>query len=602
VRALSPHRKPEPDEPPCVHSRRGASQSPDLREVHLSRSLIATLAMVPLILAQPGAGQEPIPGTTLSREVREQVVQFLNAPTTLRLPGGAIIPQGTTVEGNVGVLGGGLQLAGHIRGDLLVVNGDLRMEGSAVVEGAVLVVGGRVTGAEVARIGEDLEVYRASLRYRIREDRVEAEEASRVQAPRLLGADLGPARVRFTLRTEGNYNRAEGLPVNFGPILEAGGRNPLLVEGFGIWRSVDGLDISRENLGYQVRVEQALGGSGELFLGLSSHSRIDPVEDRGLSDTEASLATFLLRRDFLDYVERTGWSASVALRPVDRPLRFRAEYREEDHATVALRNPWTIRNQEQRWRPMATMAEGSLRTLTLEATLDTRDDLRRPARGWWIQTRLRRAVGGDLRLPSLSTDPGPDPASHASGTFPLALDGAVDLRRYNRLGPDSQLHLRLLASGSMDGNPLPPQHQVALGGEGSIPGHPLFIMDCGARNATLYRGSEEVHPFYGCDRAVLGQIEYHGLLPFSWAPGTTGRGDWEWGALAELWPAWTFFLNGGRGWAVDGLGEVAPAEDSPFRADVGAGLHLGPLGLYWAYPLNRRDRGLNFFVRLQHRF
>ena len=564
---------------------------------------LTPIVMVFLLLPLPGLGQEPIPGTTLPREVRNQVLQFLNEPATLRLPGGARIPLGTTVEGDVGVLGGGLQLAGRILGDLVVVNGDLRFEDGAVVEGAVLVVGGRVTGAELARIDAGLEVHQASLRYRIRDDRVEAEDSPGVEVPGFLERELGPARVRLTLRAAGNYNRVEGLPVSFGPVLETGGRNPFVLEGFGIWRSVDGLDLSRENLGYAFQVQQGLGGSGELFLGLSTFSRITQVEDRGLSDTEASLATFLLRRDFLDYFERSGWSASVALRPVDRPLRFQAEYREEDHAPVSIRDPWTIRDQGRNWRSMAAMAEGPLRTLALEAALDTRDDLREPAMGWWVQTRIRRAVGGDLRFPAVSrgADQGPDEFLPSPGVFPLALDGTLDLRRYNRLGPDSRLHFRLLATGSLDGNPLPPQHQVALGGEGSLPGHPRFALDCGARTTTLFRGDEEVHPFYGCDRVILGQMEYHGLLPFSWTPGASREEDWEWGALLELQPAWTFFLNGGRGWAVEGP-ELGPAEDSPFRADVGAGVHLGALGLYWAYPINRRDRGLNFFVRLQHRF
>jgi hypothetical protein len=42
--------------------------------------------------------------------------------------------------------------------------------------------------------------------------------------------------------------------------------------------------------------------------------------------------------------------------------------------------------------------------------------------------------------------------------------------------------------------------------------------------------------------------------------------------------------------------------DSPTRADIGVGIFFGPLGLYWSYPLNRRDQELNFFVRLQRRF
>ncbi len=528
------------------------------------------------------------------------MVRFLNDPSTLRLPGGARVPGGTVVEGNVAVLGGGIQLAGRIRGDLLVVNGDLRMEPGAHVEGIARIVGGRLLSGEASWAEDGVEIYQASLRYRLRDDRVEVEDYPGVALPRILSGTWGPARVRLTLRAAGTYNRVEGLPVSLGPVVEAGSRNPFHLEAFGIWRSVDGLDLERRNLGYVVRGEQALGGSGELFLSLSAHSVVRPVETRGLSDAESSLATFLLRRDFLDHLEATGWSASLALRPVDRPLEIRMEYREEDHEAPRLRDPWTLRDRERAWRPLALMGEGPLRTLSVHSTLDTRDDIRDPSSGWWIQGRLRRAVGGDLRTPALDGVGGATGLA-SSEVLPLALDGTLDLRRYNRLGPDSRLNLRLLATGSLDGNPLPPQHQVALGGEGSLPGHPAFAVDCGARSGSYLRDGEEIFPFYGCDRALLGQVEYHGFLPFSWSPGS-GDGDWEWDALLELRPAWTLFLNAGRGWAVQEERRLAPAEDDPLRTDVGLGLHVGPVGLYWAYPLNQRDRGLNFFVRLQHRF
>jgi hypothetical protein len=572
--------------------------------------LLASLFAPGSLLAPPGlSSQEPVPGATLPREVRDGAIQFLNAPTTLRLSGGSRIPAGTAVEGDVGVLGGGLLLSGRIRGRLLVVNGDLRLGEGAEVEGDLTVVGGRVFDGELLRAGGEVRVYQAPLRYRLREDRVEAEEVSPVEPPDFLSVRLGPARVRGTLRTAGNYNRVEGFPVLAGPVLEAGGRNPLLLEAFGIWRSVEGLDLETGNLGYRLRAEQGLGGSGELLVGLRLHSEVVPVEDRGLSDAEASLSTFLLRRDVRDYFERKGWSAALLLRPVDRPLRFEVTYREEDHEGVPVREPWTLRDGTRPWRPLAVTAEGPLRSLELQGELDTRDDPGEPASGWWIQARVRRAVGGDLRLPDLRAPgvplpplPPGSPGPESGEPFPLALDGRLDLRRYNRLGPDSRLHLRLLAAGSLDGTPLPPQHQVTLGGEGTLPGHPRFSADCGARALVLLRGEEEVHPMYGCDRILLGQVEYHGYFPFSWSPGARDDGAWEWGALLDLRPAWTLFLNAGRGWALEGAPATTERAASPLRADVGAGLHLGPLGLYWAYPLNRRDQGVNFFVRLQHRF
>jgi hypothetical protein len=50
------------------------------------------------------------------------------------------------------------------------------------------------------------------------------------------------------------------------------------------------------------------------------------------------------------------------------------------------------------------------------------------------------------------------------------------------------------------------------------------------------------------------------------------------------------------------VGNGHPRIDSPTRADLGVGLFLGGLGLYWSYPLSNRAEGVNFFVRLQRRF
>ena len=47
-------------------------------------------------------------------EVQAEAFDFLNSPTTARLTGGARIPAGTTIEGDVAVLGGSVDLAGEV--------------------------------------------------------------------------------------------------------------------------------------------------------------------------------------------------------------------------------------------------------------------------------------------------------------------------------------------------------------------------------------------------------------------------------------------------------------------------------------------------------
>ena len=75
--------------------------------------------------------------------------------------------------------------------------------------------------------------------------------------------------------------------------------------------------------------------------------------------------------------------------------------------------------------------------------------------------------------------------------------------------------------------------------------------------------------------------------------------DWDWDPRVEFAPDWSVFFNMGRGWTVDGLGNTETL------MDVGVGIYLGDLGLYYAYPLNEDESGGrngNFFIRLSRRF
>ncbi|MGD2069762.1 MAG: hypothetical protein PVI57_13910, partial [Gemmatimonadota bacterium] len=194
----------------------------------------------------------------------------------------------------------------------------------------------------------------------------------------------------------------------------------------------------------------------------------------------------------------------------------------------------------------------------------------------------------------------------------------VDLRRYNRVGPASDLSFRLVYGGRLGAAPLPPQFEQALGGEGSLPGYRLFTADCGARRTTsliervAYDEEEDpsqpVFPRYGCQRAMLFQVEYRSSFDISVDFGPSDEDewdeDWDWYPVVDLTPSWAFFFNAGKAWdgadvlRLDGFDE----DLDDVLADVGLGVFLGDLGLYWAYPLTGDDRGVNFFIRLERRF
>jgi hypothetical protein len=190
--------------------------------------------------------------------------------------------------------------------------------------------------------------------------------------------------------------------------------------------------------------------------------------------------------------------------------------------------------------------------------------------------------------------------------------GFLDLRSYNRVGPGSFLNLRGVLGGSLNDRSLPPQFQHAMGGVGSLPAYALFSIDCGARsgdpryfdvNTEGVTVREPVFPSYGCDRIALFQAEFRGSLFVDWDLGRRGGDvwddDWSWAPRFELSPDWTAFFNMGRGWTADGLG------DTDTLMDVGVGLYLGDLGVFYAYPIKEEPgggRSGNFFIRLSRRF
>lgn len=563
--------------------------------------MAAGLAAAPL-----GAQEGRIEEADLPRDVADEIIAYFNDPGTIRFNGRGEVPSGSRIQGNVGVLGGSFRVAGVLEGDLIVVNGDLTVTGAGRVTGDVLVVGGRAT-ADVASIGGQLVVFHEPLVYRRRADRIEVDERS---WSRRRGRGRG---VHLSLRGEGNYNRVEGLPVMLGPVFRGEGSNQFRADAMAVWRSESGLRVSDEATGYFIRAEQYLG-DGRLSVGGTAHSLVEPIERWGLRDIEASLASFLFHRDYRDYYDRRGFSAFLRWDDPEGGVRVGIGYEDEEHSFAPVGSPWTLKRNEQPWRAQPLVGEGRLRSLTTELVLDGRNDRDDPSDGWYLELRSRLGIGGNLTFPGYSAPEGEPPTTEAG---PVELGsrfraGFVDLRRHTRLGPGSDLHLRGILGGSLDGEPLPPQFQHALGGEGSLPGYRPFSIDCGARSRSfsVFRGPEDqptrvpTYAAYGCDRMALFQAEYRGDLAFDigFGPSDEWDPDWDWYPVIDMTPRWVAFFDAGRGWTLADSEPGSLRSDTGTFMDVGLGLSFGDLGLYWAKPLNGDDRGVNFFLRIDHRF
>ncbi|HEU5320264.1 MAG TPA: hypothetical protein VFX28_05650, partial [Methylomirabilota bacterium] len=264
---------------------------------------LATLVLVCLFATTPAFAQDTAiviypdsSGATLEerelpRIVAEEVIRFFNAPTTTRLVGRTRLPAGNEWKGDVAVRTGPLALAGRLQGSLLVINGDVALEAGAEVTGDVIVVGGTVAGLAGARVGGAVREYREPLGYRVEGDAL-------VYAPNLrrrigsLGARMTwgdeTARSTITIASGGTFNRVEGMPIVFGPLLdwELAGDTRLRLDALAVLRTAGDLSDARSDLGYMVRADVTKGDVGTVGLGFRAFDVVSPVEDWGLRNAE----------------------------------------------------------------------------------------------------------------------------------------------------------------------------------------------------------------------------------------------------------------------------------------------------------------------------
>lgn len=631
----------------------------------MRRSALAVL----LTLVAPAALAAQDMRDRLSPEAARRIVAFYNDPRTVHFGGEWRVAPGSSVAGSVVVLEGNLVVAGRIEGDVVVINGDATLADGGGIGGSLTVVGGIIHRQGAATIGGDAVAYAEHLDYLQRGGRLYAGAGGEIEAPpadtsaRVAAAPpadtvrdaerpwsedtaaagrverqrehddwdeggwsavrrgrSGQGRADFIVATGQSYNRVEGLPITFGPLLETGGHNPLRLRAMGIFRTEAGPELGPERWGYEARLEQFIGGRREFRVGGGVFRRIDPIEDWHLSKLENGLSTFFLHRDYRDHFEREGWTAYAVVLPRGSGVEASLGFRSERERSEPAGSPFTLFNNNDPWRPQPLAAQGRLSSLVLNGKIDTRSSADDPSSGWFVSGEVEQGLGSSLVQPdwlpvSAGDVPAPPvPAVLAGSRYGAFTAGTIDVRRYNRIGPWSRLNFRLTAGGSMDGSPLPPQRQHALGGEGSLPGFSLFSVDCGARRFQVRRADETASAEggtiappsyflnYGCDRFALFQAEYRGdlSLHLRW------NGDDEDAGEAESWPrslrhglntdfGWVLFADAGQGWA---LGDRLV--DTKTAVDVGAGVLLGRLGVYGAVPVSTGG-SFNLFIRLSPR-
>ena len=575
--------------------------------------LLVLVSQDTTIVIHPDSSSASLEARALPRVVSDEVIRFYNANTTTRLVGRTRLPRGNEWRGDVAVRSGPVLVAGRVQGSLVVINGDLLLEPGADVTGNVIIVGGTLAGNAEARIGGEVREYREPLLYRLRS---EGDEI--VYAPNLRRRLWNPgahvswgtadSRSSLTIATGGTFNRVEGLPIVFGPLLDWKLQENfrLRMDALGIFRSAGDLSDKRSDLGYMFRAELRSGDIRPVGAGVRAYDIVAPVEDWGLHNAEVGWSAFLFARDYRDYYLNKGWAARVFAQP-ERQVALSLELRRDWQTSVANRDPWTVFRNSDLWRPNPPIDDGHYTTIGATASLDTRNDVDEPTSGWLLRTSLEHSRSKDV-VPQTGV-PGTVRAS-------IPTDGSYafnrlffDVRRYARVSPAGRVNVRLVGGGWMGGDALPLQRRLSLGGPDPLPGHPFRAAAC---DGSITDPAFAASLVAACDRVLAFQAEYRGHLKLNWSYNPWGGGGRDEKSRSdESSPFWlegldlVVFADAGQGWLVgSGPGHVPPSHIPTFASwlvDAGLGVDWGGFGVYLAKAVTTGER-LRFTVRLDHRF
>jgi hypothetical protein len=533
-------------------------------------------------------------------EVITELIRLYNDSGSTRMQGDVTLPAGSRFDGSLALFRGSLRIAGRVSGPVIVANGTLYLLPGASVQGDILVVGGRLIRSEqVEHFGRERVYWDAAPVIRTAEGWLALRERRRSLtdlATARTSFQVGRVRTTLSLATGGTYNRVEGLPLMFGPLFELrpSPTTYARIDLRGILRTAGTAD-DRGDFGYVARADFRVQGRPEYGISGRVYSQIDPFEDHPLSSSESGWSAFLLQRDYRDFFQRKGVGGTIYLEP-HPAWRLELSMSRDAERSVRITDPWSLFRNSDRWRRNPLIDDGHYFTTGLQVAFDTRNHRDRPTTGWMIRTRFEHSTSDDIAPVALPASVRPTPPTgggYATGRL------SIDARRYSRLSPKLQVNARLRAEGWIEGDRLPIQRRVSLGGPDLLPGFDFRAFTCAPRGF-----SDAADPAL-CDRLIVTQVEVRtrvGLNLGHRLPDREGsRGRFIGIEEADL----IVFGDAGKAWlAGSGPGQV-PVNSLPvlteWAFDAGVGLDAGGIGAYLAKSLSEEEP-VKFVVRLQRRF
>ncbi|HEU4464075.1 MAG TPA: BamA/TamA family outer membrane protein [Gemmatimonadota bacterium] len=243
-----------------------------------------------------------------------------------------------------------------------------------------------------------------------------------------------------------HYNRVDGLTPSWGLALEP--LDPLLRPELSA-RIAAATTHSR--LYWSGSARQRLPLPGAIHVRLEHFHRSTTFDDWKVSIQENDIATFAFASDLLDWWREKGYALALEAETPDGRWGGTLIYLDATQRAQRDRSPFALFGANYRDNPPAV--EGDLHSLSALVQVDTRDiqSPLLPSPGWWLRADAELAggvLGGELDFRR----------------------GAIELERFSRFGQDVWWNTRAVWMGPLDGDTLPVQRHVMLGGPGSLRG------------------------------------------------------------------------------------------------------------------------------------
>ena len=261
-----------------------------------------------------------------------------------------------------------------------------------------------------------------------------------------------------------HYNRVDGLTPSWG--LEFAPVEPTTPSLAGRL----GTATTHSQQYWSASIRQRLPLPGAFYVHAEYFNRSATFDDWKLSTRENDISTFVFASDLFDWWLEKGYTVGIDGETSDGGLSGGVEFFDALQRTMEDRSPFALFGSNYRDNP--PVEEGDLHSVSTWIRVDTRDiqSPLLPSPGWWFHAETELAggiLGGEL-------------------DFRRA---ALDLRRFTRFGEDSWWDSRVVWMGPLEGDTLPPQRHVMLGGPGSLGGFRAasFVDSEGLQASTMIR-------------------------------------------------------------------------------------------------------------------